>query len=51
MGRKLKYKKLEEKLIADREKAMRYYFNNQEVIKKKNLRRYYENKRNIQDSK
>jgi hypothetical protein len=45
MGRKLKYKTLEEKLIADREKAMRYYFNNQEVVKKKNLRRYHENKK------
>jgi hypothetical protein len=45
MGRKLKYKTAEEKLIADREKAMRYYFNNQEVVKKKNLRRYYENKK------
>ena len=46
MGRNKKYKTSEEKLIADREKAMRYYFNNQEVIQKKNLRRYYENKKN-----
>ena len=50
MGRKKKYITSEQKLTADREKAMRYYFNNQEVIKQKNLRRYYENKRNIQDN-
>ena len=50
MGRKKKYKTKEEIEQAVRDKAMRYYFRNQEVIKQKNLKRYYENKRNIQDS-
>ena len=45
MGRKKKYKTLEEKLVAGQEKAMRYYLKNKEEIKKKNLRRYHENKK------
>jgi hypothetical protein len=42
MGRKIKYKTEEEQLIARRERQMRYYWRNQETIKKKNLKRYYE---------
>ena len=51
MGRKLKYKTEEEKRQANRDKFMRHYWKNQEKIKKKNLKRYHENKRNIQNSK
>jgi hypothetical protein len=51
MGRKLKYKTEEEKRQSNRDKFMRYYWKNQEKIKKKNLKRYHENKRNLQDSK
>jgi hypothetical protein len=41
MGRKQKYKTEEEKLQARKDRQMRYYFRNQESIKKKNLERYY----------
>lgn len=44
MGRKLKYKTVEEKLKANQEKYMRYYWRNQEKIKKKNLERYHSKK-------
>lgn len=42
MGRKLKYKTEEEKIFARRTRQMKYYWKNQEEIKKKNLNRYYE---------
>ena len=45
MGRKLKYKTEEEKCQANRDKFMRHYWKNQEKIKKKNLKRYHENKK------
>jgi hypothetical protein len=45
MGRKQKYKTEEEKLQARKDRQMRYYFRNQEIVKKKNLERYHE-KRN-----
>jgi hypothetical protein len=41
MGRKRKYNTEEEKLQANHDKYMRYYWRNQEKIKKKNLKRYY----------
>jgi hypothetical protein len=44
MGRKRKYTTDEEKLVARRERQMRYYWKNQDEIKKKNLERYYGNK-------
>jgi len=44
MGRKLKYITHEQKLNANREKYMRYYWKNQELVKKKNLKRYYAKK-------
>jgi hypothetical protein len=49
MGRKLKYKTQEEKRLANNTKRMRYYEKNKETEKRKNLKRYYENKnkRNI----
>jgi hypothetical protein len=50
MGRKKIYKTEEEKQQANKEKYMRYYWKNCDKIKKKNLKRYYENKRNIQDN-
>jgi hypothetical protein len=46
MGRKLKYKTEEDKLSARKERQMRYYWKNQEKIKKKNLERYHEKKFN-----
>ena len=46
MGRKKKYKTAEEKLIARRERQMRYYFKNQKIKQSQSLRRYYNNKEN-----
>jgi len=46
MGRKQKYITNDEKLIARRERQMRYYWKNQEEIKEKNLKRYYVKKLN-----
>lgn len=46
MGRKLKYKTEEEKLIARRERQMRYYFRNKERFCKKRMERYYAEKIN-----
>ena len=43
MGRKRKYNTKEEKHQADKEKYMRYYWKNAKKIKKKNLKRYYDN--------
>jgi hypothetical protein len=51
MGRKLIYKTKEEKRMAQNETYMRYYEKNKERIKKEKLKRYYENKRNIQNNK
>lgn len=51
MGRKKIYKTKEEWLIADRAKKMRYYWKNQKREQKKALKRYYENKRNLHNSK
>ena len=45
MGRKLKYKTEEEKKQANRDRVMKHYWKNQEEIKKKNLKRYYEGKK------
>jgi len=45
MGRKRKYFTKEEKIQANKDKYMRYYWRNQEEIKRKNLKRYYEQKR------
>jgi hypothetical protein len=50
MGRKKIYKTKEEKHQANKEKYMRYYWKNSDKIKKKNLKRYYENKRHLQDN-
>lgn len=50
MGRHKKYNTNEELNKSICEKSMKYYWKNQEKIKKKNLKRYYENKRNIQDN-
>jgi len=50
MGRKLKYKTEEEKRQANRDKFMRFYWKNSDKIKKQNLKRYYENKRNLQNN-
>jgi len=44
MGRKKIYKTTEEKRKANNEAFMRHYWKNQEKIKKRNLKRYYENK-------
>ena len=44
MGRKLKYKTKEEKLQANRDKYMRFYWLNVDKIRKEKLERYYENK-------
>ncbi len=51
MGRKLKYKTNEEKLEAKRNRQMMYYWKHSSKIKKKNLKRYHENKRNLQNNK
>ena len=44
MGRKLKYKTEEEKLQANRDKYMKYYWKNVEKRRKDALERYYVNK-------
>ncbi len=46
MGRKKKYNTEEERCQANRDKVMKHYWKNVEKIKKKNLKRYYENKKN-----
>ena len=50
MGRHKKYNTEEEKRQANRDKFMRHYWRNVKKIRKRNLKRYYENKRNIQDN-
>lgn len=42
MGRKRKYITKEDQVNARRERQMRYYWKNQEEIKRKNLKRYYD---------
>jgi hypothetical protein len=46
MGRKIKYSTKEEKLDARKERQTRYYLKNCEIIRKKNLKRYYAKKIN-----
>ena len=46
MGRKLKYKTIEEKRIANNEKAMRYYEKNKQLIQERNLKQYHAKKEN-----
>lgn len=45
MGRKRKYFTDDEQKQANRDKFMRHYWKNQEKIKKRNLERYYANKK------
>lgn len=42
MGRKQKYKNIEEKKQANRDKFMRFYWRNADKIRKINLNRYHE---------
>jgi hypothetical protein len=51
MGRQKKYNTEEELKRAVCEKSAKYYLKNKSIIKEKNLKRYYENKWNIQNSK
>ena len=44
MGRKKKYITEEEKLQANRDKFMRYYWKNVDKIRKQNLKKYYDKK-------
>lgn len=46
MGRKLKYKTKEEKRKANNIDAMKYYWKNVDTIRKRNLKKYYEQKNN-----
>lgn len=50
MGRKRKYNTDEELLKAKHERQMRYYWKNVKQKRKEALKRYYENKRNIQNN-
>lgn len=50
MGRKKKYLTDTEKLIARRKRQMCYYWKNVKKQRNKALKRYYENKRNIQNN-
>ena len=43
MGRKLKYKTVEEKTMAKRENAMRYYWKHADKRRKAAIERYYKN--------
>lgn len=47
MGRKQKYKTEDERIQANRDYFMKYYWKNQEKIKEKNLKRYHDNKNPI----
>lgn len=44
MGRKKKYQTEEERLNSQRRWSMEYYERNKELIRKKNKKRYHENK-------
>ena len=50
MGRHKKYITDDEINNAIREKSMRYYWKNVKKIQKRNLKKYHENKRNIQNN-
>lgn len=43
MGRKKKYNTKEELCQANRDKFMRHYWKNVDKIRKRNLKRYYDN--------
>jgi hypothetical protein len=51
MGRKRKYNTKKERQLARNKLRMKYYWQNCEEEKQKALKRYYENKRNIQNNK
>ena len=51
MGRKRKYFTKEEKLQANRDKYMRFYWRNVERIKKEKLEAYYDKKQNSENNK
>lgn len=46
MGRHKKYNTKKELRQANRDKFMRHYWKNIKKIRKRNLKRYYENKKN-----
>jgi hypothetical protein len=50
MGRNLIYQTKEEKRIAKNKAYMRFYERNKQRLQKEKLKRYHENKRNIQNS-
>ena len=50
MGRHKKYNTEEEKRLARNNLRMKYYWKNYKEERKKSLKRYYENKRNLQDN-
>ena len=50
MGRKKLHRTIDELRAQGRIRSARYYNHHGETVKHKNLRRYYENKRNIQNS-
>lgn len=50
MGRKRIYQTEEEKRIAKNKTYMRFYERNKARIRKEKLKKYYENKRNIQNN-
>jgi len=41
MGRKMIYKTNEERVMAQRKWALKYYYRNQEMCKKKRMEKYY----------
>lgn len=45
MGRKLKYKTIEEKNEARKKRQMKYYWKNVELKRKQSLERYYNEKK------
>jgi len=51
MGRKKKYLTKEEKYQSHLIQMMKYYWKNQDLLKKKNLENYYKNKKNKYDTK
>ena len=50
MGRRRLYNTPEEKRIATNERRMRYYNRHKRLERKRALDRYYENKRDLQNS-
>ena len=51
MGRKQKYATNEDRIAARRERQMRYYWNNAERIKSRNLKNYHEKMHGLSSSK